>query len=107
MDLGIKGLRVLVTAGGGGIGLKVAEALLHEGASVYTCDIDRSSLDALNKAHPEIGSCVCDVADRSAVATLFDEAIKVLGGLDCLVNNAGIAGPRTLQSHGAFVIEYL
>lgn len=93
MDLGIKGLRVLVTAGADGIGLKVAEAFLREGASVYTCDINGSALEALNKAHPEIGSSVCDVADRSAVAKLFDEAIKVLGGLDCLVNNAGIAGP--------------
>lgn len=93
MDLGIKGLRVLVTAGADGIGLRVAQAFLSEGANVYTCDIDSSALDALNKAHPEIGSCVCDVADRSAVAKLFDDAIKALGGLDCLVNNAGIAGP--------------
>ncbi|UCH46510.1 MAG: SDR family oxidoreductase [Betaproteobacteria bacterium] len=93
MDLGIKGLRVLVTAGAGGIGLKVAEAFTSEGASVYTCDIDPSALDALGKAHPGIGSSVCDVSDRTAVAKLFDEAIKTLGGLDCLVNNAGIAGP--------------
>jgi NAD(P)-dependent dehydrogenase (short-subunit alcohol dehydrogenase family) len=93
MDLGINGLRVLVTAGGDGIGLKLAEAFLREGANVYTCDIDRSALDELNKAHPEMGSRVCDVADRSAVAELFDEAIRTLGGLDCLVNNAGIAGP--------------
>ena len=93
MDLGINGLRVLVTAGGDGIGLRVVEAFLCEGASVYTCDIDRSALDRLNEAHPEMGSRVCDVADRSAVAKLFDEAIKTLGGLDCLVNNAGIAGP--------------
>ncbi len=94
MDLGIKRLRVLVTAGGGGIGLRVAEALLREGASVYTCDIDRSALDALNKAHPEIGSCVCDVADRSAVAKLFDEAIKALGGLDCLATMPVSPGRR-------------
>ncbi len=93
MDLGIEGLRVLVTAGGDGIGLRIAEAFLREGASVYTCDIDRSALDLLAKAHPEIGSSVCDVSDRAAVAKLFDEAIKKLGGLDCLVNNAGIAGP--------------
>ena len=93
MDLGIKGLRVLVTAGAGGIGLKVAEAFSREGASVYACDVDRPALEALGKSHPEIGACVCDVSDRAAVARLFDEAIKKLGGLDCLVNNAGIAGP--------------
>ncbi len=93
MDLGIKGLRVLVTAGAAGIGLKVVEAFLSEGAAVYTCDIDRPALDALSKAHPEVGSSVCDVSDRDAVAKLFDDAIRKLGGLDCLINNAGIAGP--------------
>ncbi|NIO40930.1 MAG: SDR family oxidoreductase [Burkholderiales bacterium] len=93
MDLGIKDLRVLVTAGGEGIGLKVAEAFLREGANVHVCDINRAALDALHKAHREISSSVCDVSDRVAVATLFDEAIRKLGGLDCLVNNAGIAGP--------------
>lgn len=93
MDLGIKGLRVLVTAGAAGIGRKVVEAFLREGANVYTCDIDRSALDELSKAHPEAGHSVCDVSDREAVAKLFDDAIRKLGGLDCLINNAGIAGP--------------
>lgn len=93
MDLGISGLRVLVTAGANGIGLRVAEAFLREGASVYVCDIDQSALGTLKRVRPEIGSSVCDVSDRAAVAKLFDQAIKKLGGLDCLVNNAGIAGP--------------
>jgi len=93
MDLGIKGLRVLITAGAGGIGLKVAQAFAGEGARVHVCDIDKAALAALGKAHPGIGASVCDVADRDAVAALFSEAIGKLGGLDCLVNNAGIAGP--------------
>jgi NAD(P)-dependent dehydrogenase (short-subunit alcohol dehydrogenase family) len=41
----------------------------------------------------EVSSSVCDVADRAAVARLFDDVARQLGGLDCLVNNAGIAGP--------------
>lgn len=93
MDLDIKGLRVLVTAGAGGIGLEVATAFEREGARVYVCDIDNSALAALAKAHPAIGASECDVADRKAVGELFKEAIGRLGGLDCLVNNAGIAGP--------------
>lgn len=93
MDLGIKGLRVLITAGAGGIGLKVAEAFEREGAKLHVCDIDESALAAFAKAHPNAGSSACDVADRKAVAKLFDKAIGQLGGLDCLVNNAGIAGP--------------
>lgn len=93
MDLGIKGLRVLVTAGAGGIGLKVAEAFEREGANVHVCDVDKAALSALKASHPRMGGTLCDVSDRAQVAKLFDEALARLGGLDCLVNNAGIAGP--------------
>ena len=93
MDLGIKGLRVLVTAGANGIGLAIARAFLQEGAKVHVCDVDAGALAALRKSDPALTQSVCDVADRAQVARLFDEALKALGGLDCLVNNAGIAGP--------------
>jgi NAD(P)-dependent dehydrogenase (short-subunit alcohol dehydrogenase family) len=93
MDLGIAGLRVLVTAGAGGIGLEIAQAFEREGAIVHVCDVDRTALDALKTSNPRIGSAVCDVADRAAVGAFFADAVATLGGLDCLVNNAGIAGP--------------
>jgi NAD(P)-dependent dehydrogenase (short-subunit alcohol dehydrogenase family) len=93
MDLGLKGLRVLITAGAGGIGLKVAEAFLGEGAAVHVCDVDKETLAALKKSRPKITSSLCDVADRTQVAALFKDVIARLGGLDCLINNAGIAGP--------------
>jgi len=93
MDMGIKDLRVLVTAGAGGIGLKVAEAFQREGANVHVCDVDEKALADLKKAHPKITSSRTDVADRKQVASLFKAALKALGGLDCLINNAGIAGP--------------
>ncbi len=93
MDLGLKGLRVLVTAGAGGIGLVVTKAFLAEGAKVHVCDVDKAAMAALKKTHPQVTMSECDVADRKAVARMFDDAIAALGGLDCLVNNAGIAGP--------------
>ncbi len=93
MELGVKGLRVLITAGASGIGLRAVEAFLGEGAKVHTCDVDKEALAALKKAHPTVTQTVCDVADRAQVANLFKDAIAALGGLDCLVNNAGIAGP--------------
>lgn len=93
MDLGIKGLRVLITAGASGIGLKAVQAFLGEGARVHTCDVDTEALAALKKASPSVTQSVCDVADRKQVAALFRDALAALGGLDCLVNNAGIAGP--------------
>ena len=93
MDLGIKDLRVLVTAGAGGIGLEIARAFVREGANVFICDVDRDALTAVAKSDPMLARIVCDVSDRAAVAALFAAAVDHLGGLDCLVNNAGIAGP--------------
>jgi NAD(P)-dependent dehydrogenase (short-subunit alcohol dehydrogenase family) len=86
-------LRVLVTAGAAGIGKAFAETFADAGAKVFICDVDQAALDAHQGARPEIGSCTADVADPQAVDALFDAATKFLGGLDVLINNAGIAGP--------------
>ena len=93
MDLGINGLRVLITAGAGGIGLEAAKAFDREGAKVHVCDVDDAALAAFAKSHPAMSASKCDVSDRAQVAALFKDALAKLGGLDCLVNNAGIAGP--------------
>lgn len=93
MDLDIKGLRVLVTAGANGIGLAIARAFVKEGARVHLCDVDDAALASLGKSDPALTSSRCDVSDRAGVAALFEEATRRLGGLDVLVNNAGIAGP--------------
>ena len=90
MDLGIAGLRVVVTAGAAGIGRGIVDAFLEEGARVFACDIDAEALAGLPEA---VGRSRTDVADRGAVATMMDQAVDFLGGLDVLVNNAGIAGP--------------
>ena len=83
METSAKGLRVLVTAGGAGIGRAIAQTFRNHGARVHTCDIDA-------KTKPDT---VTDVSDVAQVERLFQEVQKNLGGLDVLVNNAGIAGP--------------
>src|ERR1700712_4300183 len=93
MDLELKGLRVLVTAGANGIGVAIVRAFAAEGARVHTCDVDESALSALASSDPSISQTRCDVSDRSAVKILFAESVAKLGGLDVLVNNAGVAGP--------------
>ena len=93
MDLKLKGSRVIVTAGANGIGLKIAERFLSEGALVYICDVDELALGLAKKKHPSLMTGLCDVSKREVVSVMIEEAIQVLGGLDCLVNNAGIAGP--------------
>ena len=90
MDTSARGLRVLVTAGAAGIGLAIARTFRDAGARVFTCDIDDKALVALDK---DIGRVKADVAIRADVDRLFSESQKALGGLDVLVNNAGIAGP--------------
>lgn len=93
MDLSIAGLRVIVTAGASGIGLATARAFMEEGARVHVCDVDAAALDAMAASDPAITRTVADVADRASVDRLFADALSALGGLDVLVNNAGIAGP--------------
>ena len=93
MDLGIAGLRVMISAGAAGIGLAIARAFVREGARVHLCDVDEAALSALGASDPGLAWTRCDVARRSDVARFFDEGLARLGGLDCLVNNAGIAGP--------------
>ncbi|MFS8037108.1 SDR family oxidoreductase [Xanthobacter sp. AM11] len=93
MDLGITGLRVVITAGAGGIGLEIARAFLNEGARVEVCDVDAAALADLPQTAPGAVGSACDVSDRAAVQRFMDGALSRLGGLDVLVNNAGIAGP--------------
>jgi NAD(P)-dependent dehydrogenase (short-subunit alcohol dehydrogenase family) len=89
------GLRVLVSGGADGIGLSIAKAFVETGARVHVCDISEAAIEALG-AGPERGAITgthADVADKAAVERVFSDALGELGGLDVLINNAGIAGP--------------
>jgi NAD(P)-dependent dehydrogenase (short-subunit alcohol dehydrogenase family) len=90
MDLSAKELRVLVTAGAAGIGREIARTFLTHGARVQVCDVDETALAALPK---EIFRIKADVAKLADVDRLFEDVQRNLGGLDVLVNNAGVAGP--------------
>ena len=83
----------MVTAGASGIGLEIARAFVREGASVHVCDVDKDAIARLASGDAGITASACDVSDRAQVERFFGEGIAKLGGLDCLVNNAGIAGP--------------
>ena len=85
--------RVLVTAGAAGIGRAIAQAFAAAGARVHVCDLDAAALQTLRADTPGISTSVCDIGDRAAIGTMVAEAVQALGGLDVLVNNAGIAGP--------------
>jgi len=84
--------RVLITAGAAGIGREFARAFAANGAKIFVCDIDEAALSALAKEIPGLIVQRCDMASRAEIARVVPAAIGALGGLDVLINNAGIAG---------------
>jgi len=88
-----KGLRVVVTAGASGIGRAIADLLIARGARVLICDVADEWLADFRAAHPDAGATRADVAVEADVDRLFAAAQSSLGGLDALINNAGVAGP--------------
>jgi len=87
------GLRVLVSAGASGIGAAIVRAFGAAGARVHVCDIDRAALDRLASEAPGTTTSMADASVERDVDLVFDDVLGTLGGLDVLVNNAGIAGP--------------
>lgn len=85
--------RVMITAGGAGIGLVIAKAFAGSGARVHVCDVDARAVADVAQKHPQIAATELDVTDEDALGRWFDAATGDLGGLDVLVNNAGIKGP--------------
>jgi NAD(P)-dependent dehydrogenase (short-subunit alcohol dehydrogenase family) len=92
-DGSIAGLRVVVTAGASGIGRAIADTLLANGARVAICDVSKDFLGDFRKAHPETAALEADVAVERDVDRLFEAVARDFGGLDALINNAGVAGP--------------
>ena len=90
---GLSGKRVAVTAGASGIGLSIARLLREQGAQIAVCDVDPQALSAAREELGDVLSTRADVSDETSVDGFFDAIQAELGGLDALVNNAGIAGP--------------
>ncbi|MDD9971412.1 MAG: SDR family NAD(P)-dependent oxidoreductase, partial [Myxococcales bacterium] len=86
----LKNRRVLITGGTSGIGHALAQELGARGANVMICSRDPARLDAALAQLPGALGVVCDVGCPEALPGLIDEAVCQLGGLDLLINNAGI-----------------
>lgn len=93
MKIDVANLRVWITAGAQGIGRAIAESFLTSGAHVHICDIDADRLAVCQSELPGIGTSVADVANPLQVDQCFEQVIARMGGIDVLVNNAGISGP--------------
>jgi 3-oxoacyl-[acyl-carrier protein] reductase len=91
----LEGKTVLVTAAAGtGIGFATAKRCVEEGARVVISDAHERRLGeaASSLGDAVVASVVCDVTDESQVQALFDAGIEASGGLDVVVNNAGLGG---------------
>jgi NAD(P)-dependent dehydrogenase (short-subunit alcohol dehydrogenase family) len=88
-----EGQRVLVTAGAAGIGRAIVQALAAAGARVHLCDVDEAALAEVAAALPSVSHTKADVSHEPDIDRMFVDLQASLGGLDVLVNNAGIAGP--------------
>jgi NAD(P)-dependent dehydrogenase (short-subunit alcohol dehydrogenase family) len=93
MELQVRGQRVLITAGAGGIGRVMTETFVKAGAKVHICDVVQGMLEETARALPNVTATLCDVSDLTQVDQMFNDVENYLGGLDVLINNAGIAGP--------------
>lgn len=97
----LKGRKILITGASQGLGLAIAERCLAEGADVAVCSRSRAqieetgaSLHARAKEGQRVIAAVADVSNPKDVEGLVARADEQLGGLDGLVNNAGIYGPK-------------
>ena len=88
--------RVMITAAAAGIGRSIARAFADEGAKVHICDVNEAALAEFRDENPEIAATHVNVRSEGEIEAWFDDALDDLGGLDVLVNNAGIKGPTAL-----------
>jgi NAD(P)-dependent dehydrogenase (short-subunit alcohol dehydrogenase family) len=89
---GLRDKRVLITGGASGIGAATAARLLEEGSQVCVLDRDASACEAIRHQLPAIAEAIiADVTDLMQVEAAFAEAVRAIGAIDVLVNNAGIS----------------
>jgi NAD(P)-dependent dehydrogenase (short-subunit alcohol dehydrogenase family) len=89
---GLKGKRTLITGGSSGIGAAIAERFLDEGARVIVLSSSADKLAAIQEKHPGLDAILqADVGNHGDVTKAFQQLDKLWGGIDVLINNAGIS----------------
>jgi meso-butanediol dehydrogenase/(S,S)-butanediol dehydrogenase/diacetyl reductase len=89
---GLSGKRVLITGGASGIGAATAARFLEEGSAVVVLDRDPKGRKHIQTQLPKLAGVVAaDVSKLAQVESAFAEAVKMMGGVDVLINNAGIS----------------
>jgi 3-oxoacyl-[acyl-carrier protein] reductase len=90
IDLKLKNKKVILTGGSRGIGLSILEKLYVLGSEVLIIGSNQENLDKVKKKYTGIYTIQFNLNDHSKVAEMFKDATSILGGVDVLINNAGI-----------------
>src|SRR6266705_3354037 len=89
---GLEGKRVLITGGASGIGAATAARFLKEGSAVVVLDRDSPARERIRHELPELAGTVdADVSDVKQVQAALEDVVRLMGGVDVLINNAGIS----------------
>ena len=89
---GLDTKRVLITGGASGIGAATAARFLEEGSAVCVLDRDAKARDQIRKQLPDLAETLdADVSNLNQVQSAFNDAVRIMGGVDVLINNAGIS----------------
>jgi NAD(P)-dependent dehydrogenase (short-subunit alcohol dehydrogenase family) len=89
---GLEGKRVLITGGASGIGAATAERFLQEGSAVCVLDRDDQARTKIQRQLSALaGTLQADVSDLEQVQAAIHDAVRIMGGLDVVINNAGIS----------------
>src|SRR4029077_7863633 len=89
---GLKEKRVLITGGASGIGAATAARFLEEGSQVCILDRDANASEAIRHQLPGVSEAsIADVTDLIEGEAAFADAVRVMDGVDVLINNAGIS----------------
>jgi NAD(P)-dependent dehydrogenase (short-subunit alcohol dehydrogenase family) len=89
---GLQGKRILITGGASGIGAATAMRFLEEGSVVCVLDRDVKANERICKQLPNLaGALDADVSNRKQVQAALNDAVRIMGGVDVLINNAGIS----------------
>ena len=103
--MSVKGKRIVVTGAAGGIGMAISTSLVEAGALVALTDIDPAGVEAARASTGAALAVAGDIADEADVGAIFARVAAELGGVDGLVNNAGVVdmmgGTRRQNLSGA------
>lgn len=101
--MSLRGKVAVITGSTRGIGRAIAEALINEGVSAVICsrrqpDVERTLAECRQRRKGKVAGIACDIREYRQVQRLIDFAVREFGGLDILINNAGV-------SHSASVAD--